>query len=188
VTISTCNLFTQFDTIIQVGGNFPGGTSNDDGNCVANGTQKGKQSTVVLTNLPQGYNFTVNASQGFQSGLYAVSVDCNGQNPRVFNPNGSSNTPSVAPFPFYSNYTVINCVDLKWLLNNLGGVGGGLASSSSSSSSLLGSLTGSSSTGSSLIGTGTGYPYSSTGSGANMISGSPFISFILGAVLFVVAW
>jgi len=198
VTISTCNLFTNFDTEIQVGGNFPGGTNND-ANCIANGTQRGKQSTVVLTDLPQGYNFTVNASLGNESGLYAVSIDCNGLNPRVFNPNGSSNSPSVAPFPFYSNYTIINCVNLTYLLNILGGTGGFATSSSSSlgSTGLTGSsgltglsgLTGSSGlTGISSSSTGTGSPYSSTGNGANVISASPFVSFIFGALLFIVAW
>jgi hypothetical protein len=176
VTISTCNLFTSFDTTIQVGGNFPGGFNNDAVNCVAGGVASGKQSVVMLTNILPGYNFTINGSQSNDSGLYGVSIDCDGLNPRVFNPNASSDVPSVAPYPFYSNYTVIDCANVTYgNQSTLGGANSAVASSGSSSSSWSSSWSGN-------MG-----PPSSTGNGADSLSSSPFTSLMLGAILFVVA-
>jgi len=185
VTISTCNLFTTFGTTIQVGGNWPGGFNNGDAKCLANGTQPGKQSTVVLTNLPSGYNFTINGTNSNDGGLFAVSIDCDNKNPREFNPNGNQNIPSVAPYPFYSNYTILDCANLTNMVTNgssVSGILGGTTSSSGvSMSSILQAMS------SAMTSTGTGTIVGSTGNGATTLSASPLISLILGAILFVVA-
>jgi len=191
VTISTCNLFTAFDTVIAVDNNVTAG-NNDALDCVAsNGFLNGKQSIVMLVNIGPGFNFTVFGNNGNVSGLYGVSIDCNGLNPRAFHPNLTQNLPSVSPYPFYTNYSVHDCANVSGTLGVTQPVDYSSSSSSysgssgsSGSSNVIYSGSSSSMTG---VYSSTGI-YGGTGSGANALSASPFVSLILGAILFVIAF